>query len=125
MIIKSMFKDDIDRPINGVIQVEQEEETVVEQEIKEYVVTSELKKHFNNFFESYADSFDHPTDNIGVWITGFFGSGKSHFLKMLSYILENKEVGGRKTVDYFRNKFDDELFSIDEIIELNRLIHTK
>lgn len=109
MIIKSMFKDDIDRPINGVIQVEQEEETVVEQEIKEYVVTSELKKHFNNFFESYADSFDHPTDNIGVWITGFFGSGKSHFLKMLSYILENKEVGGRKTVDYFRDKFDDEL----------------
>ena len=109
MIIKNMFKDDIDRPINGVIQVEQEEETVVEQEIKEYVVTSELKKHFNNFFESYADSFDHPTDNIGVWITGFFGSGKSHFLKMLSYILENKEIGGRKTVDYFREKFDDEL----------------
>ena len=109
MIIKNMFKDDIDRPINGVIQVEQEEETVVEQEIKEYVVTSELKKHFNNFFESYADSFDHPTDNIGVWITGFFGSGKSHFLKMLSYILENKEIGGKKTVDYFREKFDDEL----------------
>ena len=109
MIIKNMFKDDIDRPINVVIQVEQEEETVVEQEIKEYVVTSELKKHFNNFFESYADSFDHPTDNIGVWITGFFGSGKSHFLKMLSYILENKEIGGKKTVDYFREKFDDEL----------------
>ena len=109
MIIKNMFKDDINRPINGVIQVEQEEETVVEQEIKEYVVTSELKKHFNNFFESYADSFDHPTDNIGVWITGFFGSGKSHFLKMLSYILENKEIGGKRTVDYFREKFDDEL----------------
>lgn len=109
MIIKNMFKDDINRKINGVIQVEQEDETVVEQEIKEYVVTSELKKHFNNFFESYADSFDHPTDNIGVWITGFFGSGKSHFLKMLSYILENKEIGGRKTVDYFREKFDDEL----------------
>ena len=109
MIIRDMFRDNIDREINGVIQVEQAEERVVEQEIKEYVVTSELKKHFNNFFESYADSFDHPTDNIGVWITGFFGSGKSHFLKMLSYILENKTVDGKKTVDYFREKFDDEL----------------
>lgn len=109
MIIKDMFVDDINREINGVIQVEQDQETVVEQEVKEYVVTSELKKHFNNFFESYSASFDNPTDNIGVWITGFFGSGKSHFLKMLSYILENKEISGKKTVEYFRDKFDDEL----------------
>ena len=104
-----MFKDDINRQINGVIQVEQNQESVVEQEIKEYVVTSELKKHFNSFFEGYSESFDTPTDNTGVWITGFFGSGKSHFLKMLSYILENKVVGGKHTVDYFREKFDDEL----------------
>lgn len=109
MIIKNMFKDDIDRQINGVIQVEQNQESVVEQEIKEYVVTTELKKHFAHFFDYYADSFEHPTDNTGIWITGFFGSGKSHFLKMLSYILENREISGRRTVDYFRDKFQDEL----------------
>ena len=39
MKIKQMFKDDIDRKINGVVQVEQEQEQVVEQEVKEYVVT--------------------------------------------------------------------------------------
>ena len=109
MRIKDMFRDDIDRPINGVIQVEQSQESVVEQEVKEYVITSELKKHFNNFFESYSRSFDRPTDNTGVWITGFFGSGKSHFLKMLSYLLENKEIDGKPTVEYFREKYDDEL----------------
>ena len=109
MRIKDMFKDDIDRKINGVVQVEQDEKSVIEQEIKEYVVTSELKKHFTKFFNDYSESFIQPTDNVGVWITGFFGSGKSHFLKMLSYLLENKEINGKKTVDYFAEKFNDEL----------------
>ena len=45
---------------------------------------------------------------MGVWISGFFGSGKSHFLKMLSYILENREVNGVKTVERFREKFADD-----------------
>ena len=109
MIIKEMFKDDIDRKINGVIKVEQSQNQVIEQEVKEYVVTSELKKHFTKFFNEYSESFDEPIDNVGVWITGFFGSGKSHFLKMLSYLLENKDINGRKIVDYFEEKFDDEL----------------
>lgn len=120
MQIKEMFKDDIERKINGVVQVEQEKEDVIKQEIKEYVVTSELKKHYIQFFNEYSESFNEPTDNVGVWITGFFGSGKSHFLKMLSYLLENKEVDGKKTVDYFREKFDDELsfMNIQKCVEV-------
>ncbi len=120
MQIKEMFKDDIERKINGVVQVEQEKEDVIKQEVKEYVVTSELKKHYIQFFNEYSESFNEPTDNVGVWITGFFGSGKSHFLKMLSYLLENKEVDGKKTVDYFREKFDDELsfMNIQKCVEV-------
>lgn len=109
MKIREMFEEDIDRTINGVVQVEQEQDSVVEQEVKEYVVTTELKKHFAKFFNEYSESFDEPTNNVGVWITGFFGSGKSHFLKMLSYLLENKDINGKKTVDYFEEKFDDPL----------------
>lgn len=120
MQIKEMFKDDIERKINGVVQVEQEKEDVIKQEVKEYVVTSELKKHYTQFFNEYSESFSEPTDNVGVWITGFFGSGKSHFLKMLSYLLENKEVDGKKTADYFREKFDDELsfMNIQKCVEV-------
>ena len=54
MKIKEMFRDDIDRTINGVVQVEQEKEDVIEQEVKEYVVTTELKKHFTKFFNEYS-----------------------------------------------------------------------
>lgn len=108
MIIRNMFHDDINRKINGVIKVDQDAAEVIEQEVREYVITKELKKHFISFFNYYGDSFTEPTADIGVWISGFFGSGKSHFLKMLSYILENKEVNGVKTVELFRDKFADD-----------------
>ena len=108
MKIQHMFKDDIDRKINGVVKVDQDANDVLVQELNEYVITKELKKHFISFFNNYGDAFDEKTADIGVWISGFFGSGKSHFLKILSYILENKEVEGVKTVERFRSKFEDD-----------------
>ena len=107
MTIQNMFADDINRKINGVIKVDQDDEST-EQELNEYVITRELKRHFITFFNYYDDAFEHPTNDIGVWISGFFGSGKSHFLKMLSYILENKTINGISTVERFRKKFADD-----------------
>jgi len=108
MIIREMFADDINRKINGVIKVDQAGDDITWQELNEYVITKELKKHFITFFNYYSDTFDEPTADMGVWISGFFGSGKSHFLKMLSYILENRTVKGIKTVELFRKKFEDD-----------------
>ncbi len=108
MKIRDMFTDDINRKINGVIKVDQAADDVIEQELNEYVITRELKKHFITFFNYYGDAFDQPTADMGVWISGFFGSGKSHFLKMLSYLLENKEVKGVRSVERFRKKFEDD-----------------
>ena len=108
MMIRDMFAEDINRPINGVIKVDQDAADVIEQEVREYVITKELKKHFISFFDYYSDAFDKPTADIGIWISGFFGSGKSHFLKMLSYILENKPINGIPTVERFRQKFADD-----------------
>ena len=106
MKIQRMFRDDINRKINGVVKVDQNANDVLVQELNEYVITKELKKHFITFFNNYLDAFDEETADIGVWISGFFGSGKSHFLKILSYLLENREVDGIRTVERFRSKFE-------------------
>lgn len=101
MFIKDMFAKQIDRDIKGVIKVGQADAENIMQELEEYVVTRELQKHFADFFGSYKKGINGHTDKMGVWISGFFGSGKSHFLKILSYLLENKEVNGKEAIDYF------------------------
>ena len=115
MQIKEMFQKPIDREIQGVIIVGQGEETNVAQELEEYVVTRELQKHFADFFEAYKKGIIGNTNEIGVWISGFFGSGKSHFLKILSYILANKEIDGKHAIDYFidDNKISDAMVLSD------------
>lgn len=111
MKIENMFQKDINRDINGVIKVSQNDEQSLEQELSEYIITKELRRHFNTFFDNYSAAIDTPTDKIGVWISGFFGSGKSHFLKMLSYLLSNQEVRGKHAIDYFKDKFDDPMMT--------------
>ena len=104
MKIEKMFLKDIDRPISGVIKVGHIENEDKKTELDEYVVTRELTKHFREFFDNYTASIDTSTDNIGVWISGFFGSGKSHFLKILSYVLDDTLVDGKHANEYFKNK---------------------
>ncbi len=107
MQLQYIYKSDINRDINGVIKVAQNDEKSIEQELREYIITKELRRHFNTFFNNYEKSLSYPTDKIGVWISGFFGSGKSHFLKILSYLLSNDTVAGKPAVEYFADKFDD------------------
>lgn len=99
--MKEMFEKEIDHDIQGVIIVGQSEAENVAQELDEYVVTKELQKHFADFFSAYKKGIVGTTPKMGVWISGFFGSGKSHFLKILSYLLANKSVGDKKAIDYF------------------------
>ena len=109
--LKKIYAKDIDREIQGVIKVD--DESYVRQELEEYVVTDELLKHFHSFFEAYNEGINGNTEKMGVWISGFFGSGKSHFLKIISYLLENKIVNGKAAVDYFNDKIDDKMLLAD------------
>jgi len=102
--IKELFLKEIERQINGVIKADTQDEAVIKYEIDEYVITTELEKHFDEFLEKYAESIKKPTEDIGVWISGFFGSGKSHLLKMLGTLLGNKEIYGKLPLDYFKEK---------------------
>lgn len=109
--LKSLYAKDIDREIQGVITVDNENH--ISQELEEYVVTEELLKHFNSFFDAYKTGINTNTEKMGVWISGFFGSGKSHFLKIVSYLLENKVVNGKSAVDYFDDKIEDKMLLAD------------
>lgn len=121
MKIQGIFAKPIDRDIKGVIKVGQGEDENIKQELEEYVVTRELQKHFADFFSSYKRGIVGTTDKMGVWISGFFGSGKSHFLKILSYLLANKVVDGRSAIDYFEkdNKISDNMVLADMKLAAN------
>ena len=97
MKIRELFTKPIDRPINGVIKADQRDAESIWQELDEYVVTKQLTEYFRRFFDAFLAAADNPKDPVvssrmGVWVSGFFGSGKSHFIKILSYLLENIEA---------------------------------
>lgn len=113
MLIKQIFKKDIYRNINGVVQAGQVDEETIKTELEEYVMTEEGTRNIKSFYKYYLALFRRPSKDVGVWISGFFGSGKSHFLKILSYLLDNKEVTGKRPVDYFATKtVDNELLEM-------------
>lgn len=106
--IKTILKKDISRNINPVVLVQQDDKDIVRQELEEYVVVNEIEGIFRDFFNAYEMWI---TEDIGVWISGFFGSGKSHFLKILSYILQNEEFEGKRAFEYVKDKFSDTLLA--------------
>ena len=108
-----MFYKDIDRDIKGVIKIGQEDEANIDQELDEYIVTRELNKHLNAVFSAYKKGINDYTDKMGIWISGFFGSGKSHLLKIISYLLENKEVDRKNAISYFKDKIEDSMVYAD------------
>lgn len=113
MKLNELYKKDINRPIQNVIKIGDEKNTI-KQELEEYVLAKELKTHFNTFFNAYNKSINNETDEIGVWISGFYGSGKSHLLKILSYLLENAKITDDKyAIDYFSDKIDDQMLLSD------------
>ncbi|MFH0904915.1 MAG: BREX system P-loop protein BrxC, partial [Methanobacteriota archaeon] len=105
--IEDLFEKDIRREIDGVIKVDKYDDQSVFTELDEYVITNESRKHFDKFFDRYYNATQTPTDKIGVWISGFFGSGKSHFIKILSYLLENRIVFDKSALSFFENKIND------------------
>ena len=122
-VIKELFKKEIDRPIEGVVTIGNEDEERKWQELEEYVCTDEIVKSFRSFFRKYRESLTVPTDKIGVWITGFFGSGKSHFLKILGYILENEEIAGVRASEYFKDIKDQMVLAdIRQSAKANNLV---
>ena len=105
MIQQHIYSKDITRPINGVIKADSKSELA--DEISEYVITAEQMQP--RLLPALFKTLVPPAKPTCVWISGDFGSGKSHLLKILSYVLENElVVDGRKCADIFADKASDD-----------------
>jgi len=118
-LLKDLFIYPIERYIPPVAKVDDVTEATVETELREYVVTAPIERALADFQEVYAESRTAPTDKIGVWISGFFGSGKSHFAKVLSYLLTNPRIGGHTA----RELFVERLAGSPRRAEIEGLLH--
>ena len=107
MQLKSIFEKPIDRAIEGVIKAD--DLSALKLEVEEYVITDEVAKRLEAFFSAYTEY----RGANGVWISGFFGSGKSHLLKMLSLLLENRVIDGKPVLEYFLPKCRDAMLKAD------------
>lgn len=91
-LIKDLFADKIDRRIEEVIKVDQTDERIIHEEITEYVATDKIRGHFTGILDRYYETPNKPHEGIAVWVSGFFGSGKSSFAKMLGIALDNRKI---------------------------------
>jgi len=118
--IVSLFEKPIDRHIEEVIKVDQTNEEEVYEELTEYVVTDSIREGFLRVLEAYRATPDNPHEGIGIWISGFFGSGKSSFAKILGYVLEGRSVKGKAASDLFAGRAAD-----DTVRALLRIINER
>ena len=96
--LREIFEKPVDRAIEGVIKAD--DDASLQVEIEEYVLTNEIEKQLEKFLDAYNN---YEAAN-GVWISGFFGSGKSHLLKILALLLENRDAGGSPAYELFKQK---------------------
>ena len=102
--IEELFHNDIRRRIEEVIKVDQDDREVVRAEIQEYVVTDVIQDHYLQILERYQETPNKPHEGVAVWVSGFFGSGKSSFAKMLGLALEDRDLGGEGAAEMFARR---------------------
>jgi hypothetical protein len=110
--IRSLFAGDIERNIEEIIKVDQTDEQIIRDELSEYVATDSIRSHFRAILERYAETPNKPHEGVGVWVSGFFGSGKSSFAKYLGLALENRPIIGDGAGDLLAARIGDPAISV-------------
>src|SRR6516165_8439689 len=118
--IGDLLARDLSHKIEEIIQVDQADEQSVYDEITEYIATDSIRDQYHDLFKAIAEAPSDAHESVGVWVSGFFGSGKSSFAKNLGYALQNRTVLGKKFADLFKRRLEDA-----RIGDLLDLINTK
>ena len=88
--IRDLFDQDINRRIEKVIQYQTKQDELLRQEVAEYVATDAVQGNLERLLDRIDDGFSAASGaEIGVWVSGFYGSGKSSFTKYFGYALDS------------------------------------
>lgn len=115
-LIRDVLARPLNRRIEEIIKVDQADEDAVYTEISEYVVTDRISREYRELLKAIAEAPSDPHEGIGVWVSGFFGSGKSSFAKNLGYVLMNRPVRGTPAADLFKHQVSDH--RVQELVDL-------
>ena len=112
--IKDLIRRDISVKVEGVVKVY--DRSSLASEIREYVVTDKIEDDLKRIVDTFTQVSEtlrrggKPRDVMGIWVSGFFGSGKSHFAKVLGYLLQNEllqDDSGESCIDAFEKHLSD------------------
>ena len=105
MKISDLFETRIEEKIEPVIKVgERGDDRKLAAEIGSYVVTPMIEAYLDDMLEHFTDTFLQKTTEVGIWISGYFGSGKSHFAKILSLLAGNPNLEGVSASKRFESR---------------------
>jgi len=119
MKIKDILTIDLAEDIKNVIDLEDISEAEIQAEIENYIVTDGLAKEYVDFIDTFTSNIK----ETGAWISGFYGSGKSYFAKILGYLLNNRNICGTPARDRILQRFTgvkDESLIKNSIAQLNK-----
>lgn len=105
MILEQLYKNKISRPLNPAVSVTDNSAATVKVEIEEYVFTDEILNGLYNVLDAVRSR---KVSHSGIWINGYYGSGKSHFLKYLNFCLspEHRDQALERILEAVKNDFD-------------------
>lgn len=117
--IGDLLSRDLTRKIEEIIQVDQADEQSVHAEITEYVATDSIRDQYGQLLKAIAEASAEATEGVGVWVSGFFGSGKSSFAKNLGYALQNRRVLNEDFAALFKRQIGEK--KVGELLDLINL----
>src|SRR4051794_4176143 len=117
--IGELLSRDLGRKIEEIIQVDQADEPSVHAEITEYVATDSIRDQYGQLLKAIAEATSEANESVGVWVSGFFGSGKSSFAKNLGYALQNRRVLGEDFATLFKRQVGEK--KVGELLDLINL----
>ena len=109
--VREIIKRDIGVKVEGVVKVF--DRSALANEVREYVVTDKIEDELKRVFDTFTQVSEAlrrgggSRDVMGMWVSGFFGSGKSHFAKVVGYLLQNDQIDGEHLIETFGKHLSD------------------